>query len=191
LVCERFRVLRADRRRFGLSGDPPGLERPLASWGATLDALLATPGAALRVHLPGCRRSARSRCPGCDGSAVGRPELAPQGAQRGHATPLPASTPTHGAPMPAIPLAQRDARLLRAAQDVLHRYHFVALGPGQLRVEGGARAYDVQIGLDGEAAPRCSCPDNQRPEVGGFCKHTIAVLIREPSQHWQLLELFL
>jgi hypothetical protein len=189
LVYDRVRVLRADGRRFCLSGDPTGHERPLSSWGSYLDGVFATPGAVLRVHLPGCRLAARSRCRGCDGSAVGRPELA-QHSGRTAAAPA-ASTPTHGATMPAVPLAQRDARLLRAARDVLNRYRFIELAPGQLRVEGGTRDYEVQLSLDGESAPRCTCPDNRRPEVGGFCKHAIAVLIRDPAQHYQLLELFL
>ncbi len=176
----RFRVTHADALRFRVSGAAPALDRPLGTWGAHLDGILADPGATLTVHLPSCRRAGRAMCRGCDGSGLGRSGPV-----------APPTTPSTGAPMASVPLAQRDARLLRAARDVLQRYRFVELAPGQLRVEGGAQDYTVQLSLDGSAAPSCTCPDQRRPEIAGFCKHVIAALLRDPSLRYQLLELFL
>jgi hypothetical protein len=186
LAHDRFRVTHVDAVRFRVSGAAPAHDRPLESWGAYLDGLLSVPGATLTVHLPSCGRTAWPTCQGCDGSAVGRP-----GAVAGQPTASPTPHPSPGSSMASVPLAQRDARLLRAARDVLQRYRFVELGPGQLRVEGGSRDYVLQLSLDGSEAPRCSCPDNRRTEIGGFCKHAIAGLLREPSLRYQLLELFL
>ena len=93
--------------------------------------------------------------------------------------------------MASVPVAQRDARLLRAGRDVLSRYRFVELEPGLYRVEGGSKDYTLRLSMDGSAAPVCSCPDNQRAHIAGFCKHAIAGLMREPALRYQLLELFL
>lgn len=88
---------------------------------------------------------------------------------------------------------ERDQRFQRAVQQVLGRYRLERredeAGVVCIRVEGGAEPYEVTLRLDWSHPPACSCPDaiHRRPVHGGFCKHTVAVLLRWPDLRCQLL----
>ncbi len=88
----------------------------------------------------------------------------------------------------------RDARILRAARDVLKTYTFhpqPAAPDGRVPydVRGGTSPYVVHVHPAWAASPACSCPDHQRRE--GYCKHIIGVLLQDSALRCQLLELFL
>jgi hypothetical protein len=108
--------------------------------------------------------------------------------------------------------SQRDRRLLRVAESVLVRYRFTrrpeaaagvhrdAGGAERDRdagdvirfdVTGGTQPYVVTLSRSWAKAPSCTCPDANRDGVGGYCKHTMALMLREPEFQCQLLELFL
>jgi len=94
----------------------------------------------------------------------------------------------------------RDQRFMRAAGDVLKRYRIDRLeqaDPGEpvrFRIRGGRREYTVTVDPRWASKPACTCPD--AAQVGGlqnagYCKHIIAVLIREKALQFQLLEILL
>ena len=93
--------------------------------------------------------------------------------------------------MTSYSFGDRDRRMMRAATSVLERYQFTQVDPLVTRVNGGSQPYDVTVHPDWSARPACSCPDHQGRRTEGYCKHIIAVLMRDPALHCQLLELFL
>ena len=97
--------------------------------------------------------------------------------------------------MPFLDVGARDARILRAAKNVLTAYTFHPLDgpPGLCRVElkGGTRPWVVTVDPTWAVGPRCTCPDSTKNPTGGFCKHIIGVLLRDDALRCQLLELFL
>ncbi len=204
---DRWRIVACSRARF-VARDGHRVEtHPVEAWGAWLDARAAE--GTMSAHLPGC---ALSWCKGCDTASLGRPGV-PPGAPtpRGGAavrSPLPAASspprasprlsPTPGASMPAVDVGARDARVLRAAKDVLATYTFDSLPPLEpgaralrFEVRGGSRPYVVTVDPEWGAPPRCTCPDHARSSNGGYCKHVIGVLLRDDALRCQLLELFL
>ncbi|HOC99579.1 MAG TPA: SWIM zinc finger domain-containing protein [Myxococcota bacterium] len=99
-----------------------------------------------------------------------------------------------------VNLVARDLRFMRAAHDVLKRYRFHRLEPAspgdpiRFRVEGGRKEYQITINPRWAAKPACTCPDAAQQGGrlnGGYCKHIIAVLIREEALQYQLLEILL
>ena len=85
----------------------------------------------------------------------------------------------------------RDVRILRAAEDVLKHYTFKSSGRGRTRVTGGMKPYFVTVHADWSEGPRCTCPDHRKGRHGGYCKHIIAVLLKDETLRHQLLEVFL
>ncbi len=93
----------------------------------------------------------------------------------------------------------RDMRMVRAAGDVAKRYTISRNNDTKsnkvwFAIEGGTKPYAVGIHPEWKDRPSCSCPDAaQRALIqnGGFCKHIIAVLLKEQEFKCQLLELFL
>lgn len=173
----RYRVSHLNAQRFRIAGHGLPFDLPLSRWPDWLESLEPNQGRWITVHLSACTLVA---CHGCDGSAVGRSSAVP---------PSPKSSP--GVPVNEMPAFQRDARLLRAARVVLKDYKLEAQGDGKFLVTGPNQPYRVTVSPEWSAAPRCTCPDNQRATTGGYCKHVIAVLLREPALRCQLLELFL
>jgi uncharacterized Zn finger protein len=98
-----------------------------------------------------------------------------------------------------IILEARDARFLRAAQQVLKEYTIARQrraggGPVVFEITGGEAPYTVTVHPEWAAPPTCSCPDAQRrakSQNAGYCKHIIAVLLSNEELKCQLLELFL
>lgn len=93
----------------------------------------------------------------------------------------------------------RDMRMIRAARDVSTRYS-ISRQPGLTNskawfdIRGGLKPYIVGIHPDWKERPTCTCPDAEKRALtrnGGFCKHIIAVLLKEQEFKCQLLELFL
>lgn len=93
--------------------------------------------------------------------------------------------------MTTYTIGDRDRRILRAATSVLDRYQFTPVDALRMRLTGGSQPYEVTVHPDWSARPACTCPDHQGSAVTGYCKHIIAVLMRDPALHCQLLELFL
>ena len=97
--------------------------------------------------------------------------------------------------MPSIDLAGREARLLRAAREVLARYKINAIAGGErlrsFEIVGGSAPYLVTLDLEWSERPTCTCPDQRRTEMRGFCKHVIGTMLQEDAFRCQLLELFL
>lgn len=206
-LFDRWRIVACSRTRFVARRAGRSEEHPVADWGAWLDARAAE--GAMSAHLPGC---VQSWCKGCDTASLGRPGVppgvpTPRGGA-GSPSPIPAAYPspltpprpssTPGTYMPAVDVGARDARVLRAAKDVLSTYTFHALPPTEpstraLRVEvrGGSRPYVVTVDPEWGSPARCTCPDHARASNGGFCKHVIGVLLRDDALRCQLLELFL
>ena len=91
--------------------------------------------------------------------------------------------------------AGRDVRILRAAHELLGHYDFHPLsaeGPlRRIEVRGGSAPWVVTVHDAWGDAPRCTCPDAAHIGGGGYCKHVIAVLLRDDVVRCQLLELFL
>jgi len=88
----------------------------------------------------------------------------------------------------------REDRFRRADASVLRRYEFVRTDEGDVvsvNVTGGQFAYVVTASRTWAHPPRCSCPDAQRADVNGYCKHTLAVLTRHEDLQCQLLEVYL
>ena len=91
---------------------------------------------------------------------------------------------------------ERDQRFQRAVKQVSKHYQLERHDEdGAVRVEvaGGSRPYEVRVTLDWSDPPACTCPDaiHRRPLHGGFCKHTVAVLMRWPDLRCQLLSAIL
>jgi len=93
---------------------------------------------------------------------------------------------------------ERDRRFFRAAREVIGSYDIdrVAEGPQEVEylITGGTDSYRVYLRTDWSAPPRCTCPDarTRSGEPGGaFCKHSIAVLLKDKDHRGQLLELLL
>jgi len=115
----------------------------------------------------------------------------------------PASCPAGGEQMATtvkIELVARELRFLRAAQEVLKRYRItrpespMADGALLFEVAGGQEPYYVRVHPQWAHPPTCTCPDASRLALlrnGGYCKHIIAILLREQELRGQLLELLL
>jgi hypothetical protein len=92
---------------------------------------------------------------------------------------------------------ERDQRFQRAVQQVARSYQLSRRddeeGSVVVAVQGGAQPYVVRVLSDWSEPPACSCPDaiHRRPLHGGFCKHTVAVLLRWPDLRCQLLSAIL
>ena len=173
-----YRVTHRNPRTFTAQGLGRAETRLLAEWGDWLDSILDDPAAVLTFHLPSCAPSRRGRCSGCDASALGRGPVA-----------APAPSPPGAHAMP-VNTAARDARILRAAREVLREYTLTRSAPDTVRVKGGTRPYRVTVDPLWVRTPTCTCPDHARPG-GPWCKHIIAALLQEDGLRCQLLELFL
>ena len=97
-----------------------------------------------------------------------------------------------------VDLRARDQRIGRAARQVLKAYTIEptgeAGGQAHFEISGGDSDYTVSVWKDWSAPPGCSCPDAAhwaRDRNGGFCKHIIAVLMKEEELQCQLLDLLL
>ena len=94
-------------------------------------------------------------------------------------------------------LFARDQRMLRAAQEVSKRYEIEETGGGNpvcFRVAHGKTEYAVGVTLDWSEPASCTCPDavyRARNCNRGFCKHIIAVLMKDKRLSCQLLDLIL
>lgn len=96
-------------------------------------------------------------------------------------------------------LKARDDRFFRAAYTVLGRYRITKRpepeeGFAVYDIRGGSSDYVVRIHPEWRTPPQCSCPDAQkraRENARGYCKHIIAVLLRDREFSCQLLEAFL
>ena len=90
-----------------------------------------------------------------------------------------------------------DQRFQRAVRQVLAHYQLERGedddGAAVVSVCGGGQPYLVRVRLDGAEPPACTCPAaiHRRPLHGGFCKHTVAVLMRWPDLRCQLLRAIL
>jgi hypothetical protein len=82
----------------------------------------------------------------------------------------------------------RDLSFLRAAGEVLKRYRFHRCEvsaedePICFEVGGGQEDYVVTVHPEWACRPACTCPDASRlarEHNAGYCKHIIAVLLRE------------
>ncbi len=98
-----------------------------------------------------------------------------------------------------IDLYARDMRMVRAAGDVTKKYSISRSNNAEsnkvwFEIKGGTKPYVVGIHPEWKDRPNCSCPDAAQRALtqnGGFCKHIIAVLLKEQDFKCQLLELFL
>lgn len=98
-----------------------------------------------------------------------------------------------------IDIYARDLRMIRAAGDVAKKYGIgrqagIVKGRTCFDISGGQKPYVVGIDADWKERPSCTCPDAEKRALnqnGGFCKHIIAVLLKEKEFRCQLLELFL
>ena len=98
-----------------------------------------------------------------------------------------------------IDIYARDLRMIRAAGDVAKRYSIsrqagITNGKAWFDISGGQKPYVVGVHADWKERPSCTCPDAEKRALsqnGGFCKHIIAVLLKEQGFRCQLLELFL
>ena len=99
-----------------------------------------------------------------------------------------------------VEIKARDQRFLRAAGDVLKRYRLkrcettIPDEPVCVEVIGGDEDYVVTVSPQWAWPPACTCPDARRlarKQNAGYCKHIIAVLLKEKDLHHQLLELLL
>ena len=96
-------------------------------------------------------------------------------------------------------LKARDDRFFRAAYTVLENYRIrkrpqLEDGFVVFDIFGGTSDYVVRIHPEWMISPTCSCPDAEkraRESTRGYCKHIIAVLLREKEFSCQLLEAFL
>ena len=96
-------------------------------------------------------------------------------------------------------LKARDDRFFRAAYTVLDHYQIkkrpeLEDGFAVFDISGGTSDYVVRIHPEWKTSPQCSCPDAEnraRDNARGYCKHIIAVLLREKEFSCQLLEAFL
>ena len=98
-----------------------------------------------------------------------------------------------------VNLKARDDRFFRAAYTVLKNYRITRRpeledGFVVFDVVGGTSDYVVKIHPEWSVGPQCSCPDAEkraRENARGYCKHIIAVLLRDKEFSCQLLEAFL
>ena len=96
-------------------------------------------------------------------------------------------------------LKARDDRFFRAAYTVLENYRIRKRPEPEdgfvvFDICGGTSDYVVRIHPEWKTSPACSCPDAEkraRESTRGYCKHIIAVLLREKEFSCQLLEAFL
>ena len=97
--------------------------------------------------------------------------------------------------MPTVSKNGRDSRIFRAAREVLLHYTLTpSSSEGEVRrieVRGGTQAWVVTVHDAWRDPPHCTCPDASRDDSGGYCKHVIAVLLRDDVVRCQLLEVFL
>lgn len=102
-------------------------------------------------------------------------------------------------PTSDLNLQARDDRFFRAAEIVLKKYKITRrsqLEDGLVvyDIKGGTRDYVVTIHPEWKVNPRCSCPDaiqRAKTSARGYCKHIIAVLLKDSEFRCQLLEAFL
>jgi len=197
------RVSYASGQKFTVidNANPKGLDWAADRWGEFLDALVQ-PGRYLVVHSPGCNTD---MCDGCDLSHVGRSAApghshrrlgvvsgapAPQVRTLPHPT-SPARARINRMTAAGASVSQRTQRILSAATEVWTECETTELGPGHFCVREGARSFDVHICAEWSADPRCTCAEARRSDFQGFCRHTVALLLREPHLRCQLLEFFL
>lgn len=99
-----------------------------------------------------------------------------------------------------IELYARDLRMVRGANDVLKNYRIERDPENKSAAEvvfivsGGQKPYRVSIDPDWQRTPACTCPDSEqraRELNGGYCKHIIAVLLKENEFRCQLLDIIL
>ena len=197
------RVSYASGQKFTVvdNARPKGVDWTADRWAEFLDSLVQ-PGRALVVHAPSCNTDI---CDGCDLSHVGRDAAPGQSHRRlGVVTGNPAP---HGRtlPHPTSPararinrmtaagasVSQRTQRILAAATEVWAECEVSEVAEGHYCVREGARSFDVHICADWSHDPRCTCAEARRSDSQGFCRHTVALLLREEHLRCQLLEFFL
>lgn len=96
-------------------------------------------------------------------------------------------------------LKARDDRFFRAAYTVLKQYQIRRHPKPEdgfivFDIHGGTSDYVVKIHPEWKVPPQCSCPDAEKrakENTRGYCKHIIAVLLKEKEFSCQLLEAFL
>lgn len=88
-------------------------------------------------------------------------------------------------------LLHRDQRMLRGALTVASDYTFEPLDAHTVEVLGGSAPYRVTAHPEWAQAPTCSCPDFAQRGERLYCKHIVAVLMRDERLRCQLLEMFL
>lgn len=99
----------------------------------------------------------------------------------------------------------REPRLLKATNDVMKNYIIKAVESDsnneakfhvsrKTPVKGKAakEPYIVTILKDWSQNPSCNCPDAiSRPELNGYCKHTIGTMMKHEEYKCQLMEIFI
>lgn len=95
----------------------------------------------------------------------------------------------------------REPRMLKATNDVMRNYIIEVVesqNPNEAKFQvsrknrGGKDFYIVVITKDWSANPTCTCPDaTSRPELNGYCKHTIGTMMLHEEYKFQLMELFI
>jgi uncharacterized Zn finger protein len=88
-------------------------------------------------------------------------------------------------------LMHRDQRMLRGALTVTNHYTFEQLDTRTVQVLGGSTPYHVIVHPEWVESPSCSCPDFAKRGGRLYCKHIVAVLMRDNQLRCQLLEMFL
>lgn len=107
--------------------------------------------------------------------------------------------------MSAKKINLREPRLLKAVNDVMKNYiiepvesdnkneaifHVSRKPPAKRKV--AKDPYIVTIFKDWSANPTCTCPDaTSRPDLNGYCKHTIGTMMKHDEYKCQLMEIFM
>ena len=99
----------------------------------------------------------------------------------------------------------REPRLLKATNDVMKNYIIKAVesesdNEAKFQVsrktpakgKAAKEPYIVTIFKDWSQNPSCTCPDAiSRPELNGYCKHTIGTMMKHEEYKCQLMEIFI
>ena len=206
---QKCRVSYASRQKFVVldNAHPDGVTWRAEKWGEFLDSLVSS-NHYLLVHSPGCDTG---MCSGCDLSHVGREAAAPAAARPtrhlGAVTGSPRPTTKQTAPTPLSAIAtrarisrmtaagtsvsQRTQRILVNAVEVLNECEISEVERGRYIVSEGHRRHELEICDEWSHDPRCTCVEGRRAELQGFCRHTVALLLREVHLRCQLLGFFL
>ncbi len=100
---------------------------------------------------------------------------------------------------PIIDAYARDMRISRAIGSGSEKYEIGRCqndesGLVVFAVSGGKEIYEVTVDPEWRCRPTCTCPDassRAQDQTGGFCKHIILVLFKNPEFKHQLIEMYL